>query len=371
MIIAAYAGTGKTTFANQIHSAIDIKSMPYAWFLPRLGDTNAEFEAAKGAMDHVRNPLYPRNMVLDILKAEREYAYVIMPTVSEAIDILQEEFGREVVLCYPEDGLEEEYRQRYIARGNSGSFLRLFVDNMDQFIEPLKTNKKAMHLVLKSGEYLSDRLDALTALRRNVKTEPVSEELLSEFRDALKEDGRENWIYLRKGATREFYCSIADESTPTAMESDDIYCIGKLLGPELNFCLGATMFFNTRQLLSAKTVDRDTFLKEAESLRKGFDVYKENPDKYRFMTFEMLSEIIERHNIPKNVRLMSDSGWEVDATDMCGVFYNEQENILVFTQHTDDSDHYSNEKWRIVTDEVFESLRVYERAMIYLEKYSE
>lgn len=50
------------------------------------------------------------------------------------------------------------------------------------------------------------------------------------------------------------------------------------------------------------------------------------------MTFEYLSEIIRKYNIPHNVRMMSDSGWECDATDMNGVFYNEKENIIVFTQ---------------------------------------
>ena len=34
------------------------------------------------------------------------------------------------------------------------------------------------------------------------------------------------------------------------------------------------------------------------------------------MTFELLCKIIEENNIPKNVKLLSDSGWECSATDM-------------------------------------------------------
>lgn len=69
------------------------------------------------------------------------------------------------------------------------------------------------------------------------------------------------------------------------------------------------------------------------------------------MTFEQLSEIMKEHNIPSDVRLMSDSGWECDATDMDGIFYNKAENILVFTQngnvnHMDE--HYYTDDWKLL-----------------------
>ena len=50
------------------------------------------------------------------------------------------------------------------------------------------------------------------------------------------------------------------------------------------------------------------------------------------MTFEKLQALIEKHNIPKNVRLLSDSGWECSETEMDGVYYNEKENHIIFTQ---------------------------------------
>ena len=50
------------------------------------------------------------------------------------------------------------------------------------------------------------------------------------------------------------------------------------------------------------------------------------------MTFEKLTELINKNNIPDNVRLESDSGWECDATNMDGVYYNKTENVIVFTQ---------------------------------------
>ena len=52
------------------------------------------------------------------------------------------------------------------------------------------------------------------------------------------------------------------------------------------------------------------------------------------MTFAELNKIIEENNIPHDVKLMSDSGWECSATDMDGVYYNREKNEIVFTQHT-------------------------------------
>lgn len=58
------------------------------------------------------------------------------------------------------------------------------------------------------------------------------------------------------------------------------------------------------------------------------------------MTFEQLNKIIKKNHIPKNVTLLSDSGWECDATDMSGVYYNKNENVIVFTQRCSEYEKY-------------------------------
>ena len=58
------------------------------------------------------------------------------------------------------------------------------------------------------------------------------------------------------------------------------------------------------------------------------------------MTFEQLKEIIDKNNIPYNVTLESDSGWECDATDMDGVYYNRQKNLIIFTQSISQFERY-------------------------------
>lgn len=50
------------------------------------------------------------------------------------------------------------------------------------------------------------------------------------------------------------------------------------------------------------------------------------------MTFKKLKQIFIENNIPEDVILKSDSGWECDPTDMDGIYYNKEDNIVVFTQ---------------------------------------
>lgn len=53
------------------------------------------------------------------------------------------------------------------------------------------------------------------------------------------------------------------------------------------------------------------------------------------MTMELLCRIIEENNIPPDVHLLSDSGWECDPTEMDGVYYDRENNTMYFTQGGD------------------------------------
>ena len=67
------------------------------------------------------------------------------------------------------------------------------------------------------------------------------------------------------------------------------------------------------------------------------------------MKLNTILELINKHNIPEDVLLQSDSGWECDATDMDGVYYNRKLNVIVFTQHISENDQYFNElDWEIL-----------------------
>lgn len=51
------------------------------------------------------------------------------------------------------------------------------------------------------------------------------------------------------------------------------------------------------------------------------------------LTFEFLAEIIEKYRIPKNVHLVSDSGWECNESEMDRAYYNKITNTIVFSQN--------------------------------------
>lgn len=68
------------------------------------------------------------------------------------------------------------------------------------------------------------------------------------------------------------------------------------------------------------------------------------------MTFAKLQQIIKENNIPEDVTLTSDSGWECFATDMNGVYYSHELNEIVFTQHGDKYDSYFG-KWQLLHSE--------------------
>lgn len=61
------------------------------------------------------------------------------------------------------------------------------------------------------------------------------------------------------------------------------------------------------------------------------------------MTYEKLRKIIELNNIPQNVELLSDSGWECDDTPMDGVYYNAILNHIIFTQSCSKYERYDKD----------------------------
>lgn len=50
------------------------------------------------------------------------------------------------------------------------------------------------------------------------------------------------------------------------------------------------------------------------------------------MTVGKLKEIFDTFQIPNNVILESDSGWECGPTDMDGIFYNKNKGVITFEQ---------------------------------------
>lgn len=60
------------------------------------------------------------------------------------------------------------------------------------------------------------------------------------------------------------------------------------------------------------------------------------------MTFEELNNLIEKHNVPRDVKLISNSGWECGPTEMDGVYYFKEDNSIIFTQGSEHDDYLNS-----------------------------
>lgn len=75
------------------------------------------------------------------------------------------------------------------------------------------------------------------------------------------------------------------------------------------------------------------------------------------MTFELLEKIIDDNNIPHDVTLRSNSGWECDPTEMDGVWYRKKDNLIHFTQNGWGGDE-KNQGFKCLHGETFEEMQV-------------
>ena len=68
------------------------------------------------------------------------------------------------------------------------------------------------------------------------------------------------------------------------------------------------------------------------------------------MKINELLSLLNKHKIPLNADIQNDSGWECDATDVGGVYYNEVTNTVVLTQEIYVGDIYYGAKGWIVVN---------------------
>lgn len=231
-IIAGYAGVGKTWFAKNTTGAIEIPSMPYTWILPKKTDeAESELEKEKGAFYHLKNPMFPLNYVLEILKAESVHPYVIIPTVDSALEMLQEQYERECILVSPEENLKEEYTQRYRDRGNSESFMELFIGGWEARLKCIRANK-GVHIFLAAEEYLSDVKPQIDNIIGKGIKPSVSSALINKIEEKLFEE-KKDFILILFGMRNHSLYWIPN------IEDDDIqmflYQVGRL-AYECNVC---------------------------------------------------------------------------------------------------------------------------------------
>lgn len=131
ILISAFCGTGKTYLCNQIN-AIEIEFWKYK-------DVGLQ------------------KYVEDIKNMTGKKDYIFISTDPDGLRLLQKH-GFDITLIYPENGLRNEYLDRYIQRDSPYDFIGTFMKHWDIWIDELKEQKYCKHIILKKGEYLQDVL---------------------------------------------------------------------------------------------------------------------------------------------------------------------------------------------------------------------
>ena len=156
MIIAAYAGTGKTTLAEMYPDNVtDFVCMPYKYHLSPDYDSG---EAGKGNPYNIMREEWPQNYVEAIKSALTTGKTLLIPSDVNVLALLRQE-KIPYTLCYPQRDAKEIYRQRFIDRGNTEDFLSIFIDGWDFYIGKLETVEAERRIVLEPHQFLSDVFD--------------------------------------------------------------------------------------------------------------------------------------------------------------------------------------------------------------------
>lgn len=129
--------------------------MPYKYFLPNIECSPQESERVKANQSLEMNLEYPQNYINAIFENMNKYKYFVIPADSRVLKGIEDQ-KIPYTLCYPEVNAKEEYRKRYLQRGNSDDFIDIFIGNWDHFMESIRKDKYGIHVVLNEKEYLLD-----------------------------------------------------------------------------------------------------------------------------------------------------------------------------------------------------------------------
>lgn len=174
--------------------------MPYSWILPPSTSTN-EHETEKASPWLLPNPDFPDNYLHAVVTALENYSYVLIPPVGSVLRALEHEYELPYILVYPHISLKEEYRQRYISRGNGSDFLDVFIEQWDERIHLLESDSYGTHIVLNAGEYLSLIKEKIDDAVGHFKEQPgelsiYRREIMTKNTDIALEENLEDCIFI-------------------------------------------------------------------------------------------------------------------------------------------------------------------------------
>lgn len=154
IVIAGFAGIGKTTLAKKYKNVIDLESSLYKYDNSLI--ENIPVEKRKGLRDRKINKDWPLNYINKI-KESIELYDIVLVWIHKDVLKLYEENKIEYILCYPNSNAIDIYKQRYINRGNRKEYIDKVVNTYD-VVKKEFDEKDAEKIILDGEETLEDYL---------------------------------------------------------------------------------------------------------------------------------------------------------------------------------------------------------------------
>lgn len=153
ILIAAFAGLGKTTLGKKYDNVIDLESSDFKWL--ETGLENIDKEKRKGLSSRNPNPDWPQNYINKIVEVQALYDIVLI-SVSSEIRQEYDKSGLKYLVAIPSPSSKNIIKNRLIQRGNSQEFIDGFEVRFDMIEK--KFFEVENKIYVKENEYLEDSL---------------------------------------------------------------------------------------------------------------------------------------------------------------------------------------------------------------------
>ncbi len=122
-IIAGFGGVGKTTLAKKYKNVLDLESTPYKYLIENYDKYDAEAVKGQGIAKKELNPDFPHNYVAAVKENIGKYDYILVWCHPEQSLPNLDKAGIDYEIFLPTRDALDEYRQRFINRGNSEEYV--------------------------------------------------------------------------------------------------------------------------------------------------------------------------------------------------------------------------------------------------------
>ena len=122
-IIAGFGGVGKTTLAKKYKNVLDLESTPFKYCFDNYAGADPEAMKGRGVAGKRLNPDFPGNYIAAIKYNMDKYDYILVWCHPEEILPYYDLNGIDYELFIPMREALDEYRQRFISRGNSMEYV--------------------------------------------------------------------------------------------------------------------------------------------------------------------------------------------------------------------------------------------------------